>query len=209
MTAPRDPKGCSEPTVDGVVSIGELIDIDFSAYPNIRRLDRPGDVLDGLLPARLDFDRDLVAHLLRSTARYVDAAGVRQRLDPGSWTCFWTSIAQVTASTALANSTSAPSPISLKIRPEWAAIRGSKKSRLIAFNRASVPVSSIPMRREYPTTSADRIAASLLWTRPSAIQAAPPESRDPIRLYGSLGGVSIAARMTDLGQSPPKRTPPK
>ena len=46
-------------------------------------LDRPGDVLDGLLPARLDFDRDLVAHLLRSTARYVDAAGVRQRLDPG------------------------------------------------------------------------------------------------------------------------------
>ena len=44
---------------------------------------RPGDVLDGLLPARLDFDRDLVAHLLRSAARYVDAAGVRQRLDPG------------------------------------------------------------------------------------------------------------------------------
>ena len=46
-------------------------------------LDRARDVLDGLLPARLDFDRDLVAHLLRSTARYVDAAGVRQRLDPG------------------------------------------------------------------------------------------------------------------------------
>ena len=46
-------------------------------------LDRPRDVLDGLLPARLDFDRHLVAHLLRSTARYVDAAGIRQRLDPG------------------------------------------------------------------------------------------------------------------------------
>ena len=46
-------------------------------------LDRPRDVLDGLFPARLDFDRDLVAHLVRSTARYVDAAGVRQRLDPG------------------------------------------------------------------------------------------------------------------------------
>ena len=46
-------------------------------------LDRPRDVLDGLLPARLDFDRDLVAHLVRSTARYVNAAGVRQRLDPG------------------------------------------------------------------------------------------------------------------------------
>ena len=46
-------------------------------------LDRPRDVLDGLLPAGLDFDRDLVAHLVRSTARYVDAAWVRQRLDPG------------------------------------------------------------------------------------------------------------------------------
>ena len=46
-------------------------------------LDRSGDVLDGLLPARLDFYRDLVAHLLSSTARYVDAAGVRQGLDPG------------------------------------------------------------------------------------------------------------------------------
>ena len=47
------------------------------------RLDRARDILDGLLPARLDFDRDLVARLLRSTARYVDATGVRQRLDPG------------------------------------------------------------------------------------------------------------------------------
>ena len=46
-------------------------------------LDRARDILDGLLPARLDFDWDLVAHLLRSTAGYVDAAGVRQRLDPG------------------------------------------------------------------------------------------------------------------------------
>jgi hypothetical protein len=31
-----------------------------------------------------------------------------------------------------------------------------------AFKRASVPASSIPMRREYPATSADSIAASLL-----------------------------------------------
>ena len=119
-------------------------------------LDRVRDILDGLLPARLDFDRDLVAHLLRSAARCVDATGVRQRVDPGgdihpvaidvvaldddvtdinanpelyptvfgaarircSWTCFWTPIAQVTASTALANSTSAPSPMSLNVRPE-------------------------------------------------------------------------------------------
>jgi len=50
--------------------------------------------------------------------------------------------------TALANSTSAPSPVSLNVRPEWAAIRGSKRSRLMAFKRASVPASSMPMRRE-------------------------------------------------------------
>src|SRR5262249_22709702 len=52
-----------------------------------------------------------------------------------------------------------------------AAIVGSITSRLKAFKRASVPASSIPMRREYPTTSADSIAASLLWRRSSAMQA--------------------------------------
>ena len=124
-----------------------------------------------------------------------------------SRTCFCTSIAQLTASTALANSTSAPSPMSLTIRPEWAAISGSMRSRLMAFKRARVPASSIPMRREYPTTSADRIAASLLWTRSSAIQAAPRESRDPIRLYGSLGCVSIVARITDNGMVRPCSCP--
>jgi len=52
------------------------------------------------------------------------------------------------ASTALPNSTSMPSPISLTIRPEWAPICGSTRSRRKAFKRASVPASSIPMRRE-------------------------------------------------------------
>ena len=65
-----------------------------------------------------------------------------------SRTCLWISIAQVTASTALANSTSAPSPMSLTMRPEWAAIVGSISSRRKAFRRASVPASSMPMRRE-------------------------------------------------------------
>jgi hypothetical protein len=54
----------------------------------------------------------------------------------------------VKASTALANSTSAPSPMSLTMRPEWAAIVGSINSRLRAFRRARVPASSKPMRRE-------------------------------------------------------------
>ena len=57
-------------------------------------------------------------------------------------------IAHVTASTALANSTSAPSPISLTMRPEWAVMAGSISSRLNAFSRDSVPASSTPMRRE-------------------------------------------------------------
>ena len=46
------------------------------------------------------------------------------------------------------NSTNAPSPISLTIRPEWAAITGSISSRLKVFRRARVLASSIPMRRE-------------------------------------------------------------
>ena len=39
-------------------------------------------------------------------------------------------MAQVTASTALANSTKTPSPVSLTMRPAWAAIFGSMISRL-------------------------------------------------------------------------------
>jgi hypothetical protein len=37
---------------------------------------------------------------------------------------------------------------------------------------------AMPMRREYPTTSADRIAASLLLRRSSAMQTAPPRRPD-------------------------------
>ena len=50
---------------------------------NAEYLNRPRDVLDGLFPARLDFNRDLVAHLVRSTAGYVNAARVRKCLNPG------------------------------------------------------------------------------------------------------------------------------
>ena len=89
--------------------------------------------------------------------------------------------------------TSTPSPISLTIRPEWAAIIGSINSRLSAFRRERVPASSIPMRREYPTTSADRIAASLLWRRSPAIHTALPEKGPAVQVQSSLGKVSIAA----------------
>ena len=65
-----------------------------------------------------------------------------------SRTCCWISIAQATASTALPNYTNTPSPISLTIRPAWAAIAGSMRPRRNVFRRFSVPISSIPMRRE-------------------------------------------------------------
>jgi hypothetical protein len=52
---------------------------------------------------------------------------------------------------------------------------GSIMSRRKAFNRETVAASSMLMRREYPTTSADRMAASLLWGRPWATQLALSE----------------------------------
>ena len=52
-----------------------------------------------------------------------------------------------TASTALANSTSMPSPVVLTMRPRCEAIVGSTRAFLTAFSRASVPSSSTPMRR--------------------------------------------------------------
>ena len=71
-----------------------------------------------------------------------------------------TSTAHRTASTTLGNSSSRPSPVVLTIRPPYSAIFGSMSSRRWAFNAASVPLSSRPIRREYPATSADTIAAS-------------------------------------------------
>ena len=59
----------------------------------------------------------------------------------------WTSIAQRTASTALANSTSMPSPVVLTMRPRCAAMVGSTRALLAALSRASVPSSSTPISR--------------------------------------------------------------
>jgi len=60
----------------------------------------------------------------------------------------WMATAQSTASTALANSTRAPSPIRLTIRPPCAATRGSKRSAQSARSAASVAASSSPISRE-------------------------------------------------------------
>jgi hypothetical protein len=70
-----------------------------------------------------------------------------------------TSAAQRTASTTLANSTSRPSPVVLTMRPRCSAIVGSRTSRRSALRRSSVPSSSAPISREYPATSAAKIAA--------------------------------------------------
>src|ERR1019366_85612 len=101
----------------------------------------------------------------------------------------WISMAQRTASTALANSTSAPSPVVLTIRPRCSAILGSTSSRLYALSAARVPSSSTPMRRLYPATSAARMAASRRSTRASAIKIAPTQCGFQLSLWSGVGCV--------------------
>ena len=62
---------------------------------------------------------------------------------------------------------------SAAMRPRCSLILGSANSRLRALSRASVPSSSTPIRREYPATSAARMAASLRSTRPVAKAVLP------------------------------------
>src|SRR5262249_14898683 len=65
---------------------------------------------------------------------------------------------QRTASTTLGNSARKPSPVVLTIRPRCAATSGSISSRRCPRSRSCVPSSSAPIKREYPATSAARIA---------------------------------------------------
>src|SRR5271165_2884507 len=74
--------------------------------------------------------------------------------------CFCMASAHSTAETMEGNSISIPSPIVLNNRPPSAARIGATASRRSRTARA-VPASSSPIMREYPTTSAARIAASL------------------------------------------------
>jgi len=70
-----------------------------------------------------------------------------------------TSAAQRSASTTLPNSTSSPSPVVLTSLPLCAAIVRSISSARMAFSAWRVPPSSAPISREYPATSAAKIAA--------------------------------------------------
>jgi len=69
-----------------------------------------------------------------------------------------TSTAQRTASTTLANSARNPSPVFLTVHPWCSTILGSIRSRRWAWRLSCVPSSSAPISREYPATSAARIA---------------------------------------------------
>src|SRR6516164_1381273 len=69
-----------------------------------------------------------------------------------------TSAAHRTASTTLENSASIPSPVFFTMRPRCSLIFGSTSSRRCPLSRSCVPSSSVPIRREYPATSAARIA---------------------------------------------------
>ena len=62
--------------------------------------------------------------------------------------CSCNSMAPVTAFTALANSMSNPSPISLTTRPPCACTVGSRIAVRRSFNAARVPASSASIRRE-------------------------------------------------------------
>src|SRR6266404_9032382 len=72
----------------------------------------------------------------------------------------WISTAQRAASTALANSTSMPSPVVLTIRPRCTVMAGSTSAFRNDLSCASVPSSSRPIKRLYPATSAASTAAS-------------------------------------------------
>ena len=101
-----------------------------------------------------------------------------------------TSIAHRAASTALANSTSMPSPVVLTIRPRCAATVGSSRDFLAALRRANTPSSSAPIRRLYPATSAAKIAARRRSTRLSATTA--PEIGKSVPRHQSTGPCSWA-----------------
>jgi signal transduction histidine kinase len=82
------------------------------------------------------------------------------------------------ASTTLANSTRSPSPVVLTMRPRCSVIFGSISSARIDRRRLRVPSSSAPISREYPATSAARIAAR---RRVVVIPARPSPNVTPIR----------------------------
>src|SRR5215831_11710541 len=98
-----------------------------------------------------------------------------------------TATAQRTASTTLANSTSRPSPVVLTMRPRCPAIFGSKSSRRSALSCSSVTSSSAPISREYPATSAARIAASLRSTRSPLKDFLPRARHARVRRRAPLG----------------------
>src|SRR5882672_7808442 len=83
----------------------------------------------------------------------------------------WISTAHRAASTALANSTNAPSPVFLTMRPRYSAILGSISVLRSALTLATVLSSSTPTSRLYPTTSATSTAANRLSTRSSTKRA--------------------------------------
>jgi hypothetical protein len=111
----------------------------------------------------------------------------------------WTSTAPRTASTALENSTSMPSPVVLTIRPRCLAMVGSRRVFLTAFSRAKVPSSSAPMRRLYPATSAASTAASRRSTR-STITKAPKIRNSARRIKARRAAIGLGP-MSLMGQT--------
>ena len=121
-----------------------------------------------------------------------------------------TATAQRTASTTLANSTSMPSPVVLKIRPRCSAIAGSISSRRNARSRAKVPSSSSPTRRLYPGDVGRQDRGQLAFDGLLGHSAPPPfevEHNLPRAAPGKISGVEIAASRPGPAVSAGRRTP--
>ena len=79
------------------------------------------------------------------------------------------------------------------MRPRRSATVVANNSLRNAMGAASVPASSLPMSRLQPTTSADKMAASLR-SMSSPDTGAPPDSNELVKtVYGNSEGESISA----------------
>jgi len=67
---------------------------------------------------------------------------------------------------------------------------------LRTFNAATVPISSNPISREYPATSAARIAANRLWTRCSA--TGPHQWQKHQSIFGVPAATKFAAAVAQI-----------
>ena len=133
---------------EGEVEPAGRVLLNPSGYANPARLGQslePRRDIDPVAENVAILDDDVA---LMDADAQLDAAGPLGHRRLGPAISRWTSTAQRSASTTLANSTRNPSPVVLTSRPRCAAIVGSITSARIDLSRSSVPSSSAPISRE-------------------------------------------------------------